>query len=441
MPTLPAVLGILQKGRIAHGIDVDAVNRALDVVHERINDVIWQIPIARGEPPIQGQPARVDYQVRVLNKSELRANPESLSAALSAYWEPVKEGTVIGRIVPAEAGVPGKNVFGDPVVPEEPPALGLKLGEDLKQTRGLLVAQCQGYPIVDEDQVYITPMYVIDHPLPGSVQDLSFSGAVLVRGDLRGPGTLECDELFLLGNCDLMDITSGGDVFMSGGVSGHHKSAINADGSFYASFINEAEVSALGEVVVANAIVGSRVVSNDSVRVTSPRGIIAGGTIQSLRGVIVQTLGSEFGMFTETIVGKDFLTSHRLSRIAETIRVHEENLRRIQELKQEMAKANMRVEELPPDKQEIYIGILRKESQSQSELRSLARRKIKLSHHLREFIAASVRVLDSVYPPLRVQIGDEIKEINDRLDAVTLQYDAGRVVITAAPPKENQESP
>jgi uncharacterized protein len=369
----------------------------------------------------------------------LRANPESLASALTLQWEPVKEGTVIGRIVPATAGVSGQNVYGEPVLPEVPPDLSLKFGDDIKQTRGQLVAQCVGHPILDEDQVYITPMYVVDHPPPGSLGNFSFSGAVLVRGDLRGPGRVECEDLFVLGNCEFVDIHSGGDVFMSGGFSGHHKSVVNADGAFYATFVNEAEVSALGEMVVANAIVGSRVVSNDSVRVTSNRGIIAAGTVQALRGVIVQTLGSEFGMFTETIVGKDFLTSPRLARIAEKIKAHEDNLRRIQELKQEMAKAHMRVEELPPDKQEIYISVLRKESQSQSEIRSLTRRKVKLSHHLREFIAASIQVLDSVYPPLRVQIGDEIKEITDRLDAVTLQYDAGRVVVTAAPPKEKQE--
>jgi uncharacterized protein (DUF342 family) len=188
----------------------------------------------------------------------------------------------------------------------------------------------------------------------------------------------------------------------------------------------------LGNVSIVNAIVNSRVISNGMVRVSSEQGMISGGSIQALRGVSVYTIGSEFGLFTETIVGKDFLTEQRLKDFSETIRQHEENLRRIMRLKMEVSKARVALEQLPPDKQELYIGVLRKEKQSRSELSVLTRRRARLSSRINEFLSASIQILEELFPPVRVQIVDEIKEFRERMHAVTLKYDASRGIVSDA---------
>ena len=48
VPTVNKVIAALEKAGIKHGIDIDAVNRALDTMRNK-NDIIWQATIAQGE--------------------------------------------------------------------------------------------------------------------------------------------------------------------------------------------------------------------------------------------------------------------------------------------------------------------------------------------------------------------------------------------------------
>ncbi|MFH0880972.1 MAG: FapA family protein, partial [Lentisphaerota bacterium] len=161
----------------------------------------------------------------------------------------------------------------------------------------------------------------------------------------------------------------------------------------------------------------------------------------ALKEISAQNIGSEFGMLTETVVGKDFLTEQRLAEIREKISLHEDNLRRIQELKAQMIKAHVRIEKLPPDKQEIYIGVLRKEIASQAELKSLNRIRERLSKGLSDFLSASIRVVESLYPPVRVQMVDQITEITQRLNAVTLNYDKKTGIVSNFTNQRSEEKP
>jgi uncharacterized protein len=374
----------------------------------------------------------------VIDKALLKSNPEQATTVLKQMWEPVKEKQRIGFLMDAEPGSPGRDVFGKLLPPPDPPAM--ELGEDIVcSTDGVLTSNTQGYVIADGNRIDIVPLYVITIPAKGMSGELIFSGAVMVQGNLCGPGSIECDDLFVVGDCEQIKVISRGDVFIAGGVIGHNKTEIAADGGIYCAFVSEAKMSALGEVVVTNAVINSEVVSSDIIRITSPKGMIAGGSLHSLREISAATIGSEFGMMTEVFVGKDFLTSTRLGEITAKIVMHEGNLARIQNLKNEMSKSKIQIERLPKDKQEIYIGVLRKEQNSLDELKSLIRRRDILQRALGEFLTASVRVLNSIYPPSRVQILDAISEVKQKLNAVTLKWGKQGVIMTDMPVKEQEE--
>ena len=440
IPTTNRVMAAFHQINVKYGVDMEAVEKALKIVRED-GDVVWRTVVARGEPPIQGRREWVDFDVPVVDKTALRASIDSFSSLFSSLWDPVKEDDVIGRVREPEPGVPGKTVFGASLRAERTGDRPIDFGEGIERGKDdVLTARASGYVVTDSNRVDIIPFYIMDPPKAGSGDDLSFPGAVFVRGDLQGFGTIQCEDVFVQGNCEHVKIIAQGDVFISGGVMGHRRTSIDADGGVYTAFVSEAKVSALGEIVVSNAVINSHVTSNDSVRVTSEKGMITGGTTQALKDIVVQTIGSEFGMLTETVVGKDFLTTQRLEVIREKIRLHENNLYRIQNLKQELVKARVRVEELPPEKQEIYIGVLRKEAQSRTELQSLTRKKKRLRQSLQEFLSASVQVLKSLYPPFRVQIVNEIKDVKEKLNAVTLKYDVHQGIVSRfSPCSDNPE--
>jgi uncharacterized protein (DUF342 family) len=157
--------------------------------------------------------------------------------------------------------------------------------------------------------------------------------------------------------------------------------------------------------------------------VTAERGAIVGGKVSALRGIEARSVGSDFGTYTVTAAGRDFLTARRLERLREIIRVHEDNLAKITDLKARLVKANVDVRRLPPEKQDIYLGVLRKEAKSQMELASLARRRDKLNQALADVLEATIRIREELFPPVRVEIADAIREIEEHLRGVVVFRD------------------
>ncbi|MBI3985921.1 MAG: DUF342 domain-containing protein [Lentisphaerae bacterium] len=434
MPTISTIQTALAHAGIVHGLDEPAMERALETVRSR-RDVVWCALIARGVPPVPVRLDRIEFKTRIFDKPLIRKDIRKMEAAIIPLWKPLHEDDAIGVLKASNTAAPGKDVFGQPI-PPPPPCLLLDLSEDVVQgPNGTLKARAAGYVVTDGKRVDIMPLYFMDNPAAGTAK-LSFPGVVLVRGHLRGPGAIECDDLFIVGNCEQVKIVSRNDVFISGGIVGHNQTELDADGGIYASFISEAKLSALGEVIADNAIINSQVISGIRIRVLSPKGMIAGGTLMALREIAASTIGSEFGMLTQTVVGKDFLSSSRIEVLTTRIRANEDNLRRIQELKQQLAKSRVSIENMPPEKQEIYIGILRKEQVSQTELKSLVRRKKTLNAGLQEFLDGSVKVVDNLFPPVRVQIGDAIKEFRERLNAVTLTYNKTLGIVSRSSAQE-----
>jgi len=428
MPTINMVTEAMEGRRVIFGINNEMIDRALATMREK-EDVVWGVVIADGAQPVAPESRKVKYSARVVDKAVLKNSSDDALKVLTQAWEPVKEGQRIGFVMDAGPGTPGRDVFGRLLPPPAPPAM--ELGADVVcSSDSVLTAASQGYVIADGNRIDIVPLYVISDSAGGISADITFSGAVLAQGNLNGPGNIECDDLFVVGNCEQIKVVARGDVFITGGIIGHNKTEIAADGGIYCSFASEAMISALGEVVVANAIINSEVVSSDIIKVTSPKGMIAGGRLHSLRELSAATIGSEFGMMTQVFVGKDFLTPTRLGEILARISMHEENLSRIQQLKNEMSRSRVQIENLPRDKQEIYIGILRKERNSLNELKSLMRRRDILQRALGEFLAASVKVLNSIYPPSRIQILDAISDVKQKLNAVILRWGKQGVVMT-----------
>jgi hypothetical protein len=440
MPTLNTVQALLDRARIVFGVDTAAIEHALHEIRDR-KDVVWCMPIAHGEPARAGRLGRIAFRVPVLDKPRMARDVAAMASWLLPLWAPVEAGAIVGSLTDASPPAPGKDIFGA-ILPPPESELALDLGDDLKLVNhDTLVASAPGYVVADDARVDLMPVYVMKSPSSKTLREFTFPGVILVEGNLQGPGSLECDDLIVLGNVEQVSVSCRGDIFIAGGVIGHHQTTLDADGRIAAAFISEAKLSALREITAANAIINSQVISNTTIRVLSDKGMIAGGKLYSLKEIVSATIGSEFGMLTETIVGKDFLSSSRLEEITNLIHTHEENLRRIQALKEQIQRSRVRLESMPPDKQEIYIGILRKEQNSLGEMKSLLRRKKTLSRGLQDFLEGSIQVLNNLYPPVRVQIGNAIRDIRQKLNAVTLKYDEALGIVSQAPAAPTGETP
>jgi uncharacterized protein (DUF342 family) len=168
--------------------------------------------------------------------------------------------------------------------------------------------------------------------------------------------------------------------------------------------------------------------------VLSKTGAIFGGTVAALKEICAQQIGSDFAAYTTTIVGKDFLTPRRLARVEQKIREYEEILAKIALVKKRLSEHEVNLANLPPQQQDIYIALLQREAQALQELNSLRRAKEKFDRAIEDFLSASIEVVESLHPPVKVQICSAVEEITQQMQRVTLVLDRGNRVF--AMPRE-----
>jgi len=410
--------------QVTTGLDSPAVRRAVAEM-QGSGDVVYAVPVAEGRAPGAAVPPRLELTVAHIAKADLRLDAKWLLANLPKQIRELKEGEVVGRCRPGVPGEPGVTVRGRPLAGPGADELRFELGGGLRLSgagSGELVTTAPGQLLADARRAEVMPLFLVEGDYGPPSPEISFHGLVVVLGNLAGL-RLDADEVIIAGNCERSEVHSAGDVFVGGGVVGKREGRVFADGRVVARHVSDAEIEALGDVIVTNSITYSNVTSNARVAVTAERGAIVGGRVAALRGIEARSVGSDFGTYTVTAAGRDFLTNKRLERLREVIRLHEDNLAKITDLKTRLAKANVDVRRLPPDKQDIYLGVLRKEARSQMELASLARRRDKLNQALADVLEATIRIRDELFPPVRVEIADAIREIEERLRGVVVFRD------------------
>jgi uncharacterized protein (DUF342 family) len=419
--------------RVTLGLDESRVRAAVAEVQAG-GDVVPWVLVAEGRAPTEPRRAQLELVVPHVTKSDLRLDARWLREHLPECLRELKEGEVVGRYRPPAAGEPGTSVRGKPIPARSPGELAVELGSGLKgrySASGEIHAISPGQLVLDARRLEVMPLFLVEGDLAPDAPAIDFRGLVVVLGNLCGQ-KVDADEVIVAGNCERSEVRSAGDVFVGGGVIGKKEGRIFADGRVAARHVSDAEVEALGEIIVTNTITYSEVTSNGRVIVTAERGSIVGGRVAALRGIEARSVGSDFGTYTVTAVGRDFLTGRRLERLREVIALHEDNLEKIDALKSKLARHRVDVKKLPPAKQDIYLGVLRKEARSRQELEGLIRRRDRLSRVLSDVLEATIRIREELYPPVRVEIADAIREIEERLRRVVVFRDGDRGIVTRA---------
>ncbi len=425
MVDFAAIMANVNRQGIRRGLNHSAIEAAANRF-SRKPETIWQLQIASCVLPQRGEDAQIHYRVPVFDKAPF-FGPERFEGDWGKLANPVKAGQKVASIRPPGPGKPGVSVRGDRVEPPPGDDLRIRLGEGLQASpNGRDVhAVLAGVVTRDDDSVDVVPMYVVEGDLfPGQV--VNHKGHVLVTGNVIGPVSIHAEDIYVQGTVEGAQLYASGDVYVGFGIVGKNTGTVEADGRVHARSIADTTIEALSDVVARNSITYSDVTSNGEIRVTAERGAIVGGAVSALRGIVARDVGSDFGTHTSTAVGVNFLTVRRLKRIEKKMKEYEKNLAKIDLLKRRVAQANIDVRKLPPEKQDLFISVLQKEMKTREELNSLRRSKEKFDGAMKEFLQATIRVLENLHPPVKVRIGGVIEEIRERMRCVTLVLDHKR---------------
>lgn len=366
------------------------------------------IVVARGEEPIQGKHAAIEYYFETnLNAKPALNEDGSVDFFHLQTYTRCKAGEVLAKLFPAEPGIPGTTVFGEPVRPFDVKRKVLKSGENIEISEDgrILKSKVDGHVKLLEERVFVSKVMEVDNVSTGT-GDIEYDGSVVVLGNV-----FENFSVKAKGNVEVKGVVEGayieseGDIIIARGMNGMGKGTLKAGGNVIAKFIENSEASASG-FVETESILHSDVSAGTDVIVTGKKGFITGGRVCASNLIRVKTLGSDMGADTVVEVGADPGVKRRIQELQKNIQSAVKTIEQAKPILASFAKKMKSGATLSLDQKMYMQSLMTDEQEKRACLASWQEEYDSLQDVLEQSTISQVEVTGDVYAGTRICISD-----------------------------------
>ncbi|MCG8617540.1 MAG: FapA family protein, partial [Desulfobacterales bacterium] len=249
--------------------EIDAFLKARDIGDEII--------IARGAPPERGRDSWLEFFFDAeFQPAEENQDPNVLPM--------VKKGDALARIVPAQPGIPGKDVSGFSIPAPVPKSVILNCGEGVIREEDLYLAEHDGIALLYKGRTLFVKPRKITIPVrhhTGSVDtDLgeTYEGAHLkLEGSVLKNGRIRCHKLEVSGDI-LGQVSAADDIIVKGNIGPGH-----ADES-----AEPAKLKAEGEILAGKTISNAILITGKNLK--APGADLSATAVQAYQDITVKNV-------------------------------------------------------------------------------------------------------------------------------------------------------
>ncbi len=421
----------LKEHEISYGIDEAVIDKVLEPQN-------WnkKFLIAKGQEPVNGSDGKLIYKFplpheRMVFKEDEKGNVDYHERGLIHN---VKMGELLVERIPPTEGTPGRDVTN-----REIPA---KKGRDYRLPRGKntvadqeernLFAACDGHVTMIDGKVVVDSVLVITQDIDFATGNIDFVGNIIIHGNITsGFKVYASGDIEIKGLVEAAEVVAGGSIQVRNGIISGAKGIVKAGQNVYAKFIENSTVEAGGDVLVRDSIMQSVIRSGGSVKVTDRRAIIVGGIIQAYNLVESKTLGSQLATQTIVEVG---INPHYREEYHNLIKVKTEKKKIYDTLNQNLQsiqRSGVSLDSLSDKRRLALIKMLDEFKTVRQEIASYEERLSFLEGEFEKTQAAKVRVLETVYPGVKISIGQAVYTVNDPIKYAEFIYQDGEVRLTS----------
>lgn len=328
---------------ITFGIRDDEVMKILkDQNHSNNQSIsVRNIVLAIGVSPVHGNDGQISYPHLEKSKSEENESNCSDSMERVDYREQhriinVRAGEQIARITMPTRGIAGISVHGKTIAARDGKPIRMQAGSNVKMSAdGLsMYALIDGRLIVKDLYVQVEKVFNVIGDVDMSVGNIHFCGDVIIAGSVLDDFEVEATGNVSVGrNVNAATIICGGNLTVGKGIICRQKGSINATGNVSATFVENSNIQALGNVIISANSMHSAIKSNSVIRIF---GKIMGGEIQAKKIIDAGEIGSAMGKMPVLTVGIDIADQIQARRINDKISSRQ---RQIVEVRQFLARA------------------------------------------------------------------------------------------------------
>ena len=414
-PTEELVMQTLQEKNIVYGIDLEAIHNGLQTGSEFI--------AAQGQPPVNGEDAQIVRKFNLGEKGRPVANKyDQVDYKNLNLFVIAKKGDLLAERVPQTRGVPGTNVFGDEVPAKNGKPKPLPNGKNtVVKGDNAVVADIDGQIVDTGSKISIDPHLDIRGDVGLSTGNIDFVGGITISGSVQAGFVVKAT-----GDVEIKGMVSGAtiaarNVFISGGVQGMNRGQIQAKEDVKASFAENAEIEAGGDITITDVSLHSTLRAGRKLIVEGKRGQITGGTVAAGEEIRAVCVGNPMNVVTKLAVGVNPMLQKRYQEVCKEYTEAKKRLMQLTKALNTLGKID--INQLPPERVDQINALTR----SQFPLAGTVERDEKLLQQITEEMQkmknGKIRVRDVLYPGSKLSINSIMKNVQSEEKHCTLYVD------------------
>lgn len=382
--------------------------------------------IAQGQEPLPGQNGSIKWLVDIMKekkKGKLRGD-DTVDFRELDLIENVRKGDELLELIPPQTGKAGFLVTGEELAPPKAKPRTLPKGKKVQPNEkgDKLLAAADGHVSVQGGRVSVLPIYQVNGDIDLKVGNIDFLGSVVVTGNVLEGFVIKAEgDVEIYGSVSGADIICGGNILIRKGFSGQKRSKIEAGGDVIVKFVENASITAKGDIDVTTAIMHSDIKTCGHIKVGG-KGLIVGGSVIAGEDIEARVVGSAFATKTSIAVGLD----------PELIKERAELINKINQSADTLDKTNKAVtllekqleqKRLSAERQELLYKLQETQKHLNEELEHLRENEATVSARINAMSNGRLKVSEKIYPGVTVQIADLYRVIDEVTTRTAVVYD------------------
>ena len=412
IPQVPVVVESMRRAGIVYGFDEEYMKK---ILLKGIDFII-----AKGTEPVKGEDARIEKYFDLSEKGKAASDShDRVDFKNLQLFVLAKAGDVIAKRIPHTLGTPGRNIFGDEVSAKSGKPRPVPAGKNtVIQNENEVVAKIDGQIVDSGTTISIDPRFEVSGNVGVSTGNINFNGYVHVSGDVELGFSVTSTGDVEIGGVVAGGSVEGNNVSIAGGVQGMNRGKIVAKGNISASFAENAELEAGGEIRILDVSLHSTLTAGKKVIVEGKRGAITGGMVSAGEEIRAQVIGNAANVITRLAVGQNPMLHREYKQVSMEL---VEAKKKMDSLKKTLRTLEtIDIMSLPEQRIEQINKLTRSQFPLAGEIERKTKQLAKMDEELMQMKHGKVKVRDTIYPGVRLSINSLMKNFQTAQNCCSL---------------------
>jgi uncharacterized protein len=405
--------------------------------------------IARGEPPVSGENAKITLHVKPSIAHMPRgqqANKDKVDFRELGNIVNVNPEQLLFEKIPLTEGTPGKDVLGSALLAKPGKDIKIRLGPGVRinEVEMKVYATTSGKFVMVDGKACVFGEHKILGDVDMTVGNVVFAGKSLqIQGEVLAGFKVKCrGDISIQRSINNAEVLAGGKLVVAGSVIGE-QAQVRSKGEMVLGFVeNGPVIETLGSLRIKKFMVQGQVRVNGDLLVIEENGTLVGGQCVVGGSVFVKELGSDGEVGTELRVGTNPGIELKREKLNIALKIWPDrfnevikNIGTLQALKKKEGR-------LPPEKEELLKRLSVAMPKLADKVSKLTEMEKEIQEEKEKMVNEAVYVYGRVYPGVLVKIGSAIRAITIEEEAVVIRFDPqSRQILIRKMTSEEQQHP